>query len=59
MLCYMKEAVAIKSKYEKEVREAKLHTQLLIGLCGGIRTPDLLLRRQLLYPTELHTGVFI
>ena len=29
------------------------HTISLIGLPGGIRTPDRLLRRQMLYPTEL------
>ena len=28
-------------------------TEYLIGTPGGIRTPDLLLRRQLLYPAEL------
>ncbi len=27
-----------------------------IGLSGGTRTPDLLLRRQLLYPVELRTA---
>ena len=29
------------------------------GVPGGIRTPDLLLRRQLLYPTELQVHISV
>ena len=30
----------------------------LIGAPGGIRTPDLLIRSQTLYPTELRAHIF-
>ena len=32
-------------------------TSTIFGTVGGIRTPDLLLRRQLLYPTELQPRI--
>ena len=34
-----------------------IHHIINIGTVGGIRTPDLLLRRQLLYPTELQPRI--
>ena len=37
---------------------AKAEGRLVNGTPGGIRTPGLLLRRQLLYPTELLAQIF-
>ena len=38
-------------------REEKLEPKELADTPGGIRTPDLLLRRQPLYPSELQAHV--
>ena len=43
--------------YTKEVSTHKSGCLLLYGVLGGIRTPDPLVRSQILYPTELQAHI--